>query len=1365
MTSNQNGAVVSPAPDDPTPHLDLEKLHALPSEQQDLSLLNFSADLVRYVTGLDAEAASRHQAAIKKELIEIVNLTSPTPNRVIRNNAGTCFRDLFGKCNRKLLYESINDLASIVNAGKEKDIKNKHAALVALGYLMEGAGDSAISLSGNVFVSAIKLLKTAQMHAGLRAAIFRATGRTIVGIGGSIDETSAKEVWRLSRSAINSDKSFHVQIDACWCLQQLLRHTTHFDNSTDFEKLQTAVWKATEGPSRQVRHAAVTLLATVLVKSYAEKPSKDVIIRKPKKTKSKGKDEDADDDIETVGPAAVPKPVTTLSMDLIEIMKLLSARYAKFSTPNKSRAAVAICYKLVLQSLGEKVVENHYAQIMDHFFHDFIGPPLTRQFRYRILMTRKYTLILINQVVHGMIGESAQLNAARFLVNDILKDYPPVLKERPEPTKPTLITSLAALDDLIIRLGSAIQPLSEMCREALSQVLQHPSWTVQIYAARTFRSLVEACPSQLLSSITVCMNSVAREVGLLNSGRQSPRRCVGYAHGLAALLNASALNPLYGSIDVYARVLEQATNLLKSSGSYNVKISATQVQVAWIMIGGLMSLGPSFVKIHLPQLLLMWRNALPPPPHKEEIQKRMMVEQSFLTHVRECALGSIIAFLHFNSRLVTADVAKRLASMLHSTTLFLSYLPSKKTIDDVQARLAASLQLQDLDIMVRRRVFQCFTLLVMSNSHAVPDIVQETNVVSLAISSFADPDNYQPSSLSASIASSAANFETIWDLGDNSGFGVTGLVGEKGLRTIAIDKAFSETLLSVHIEDADSQIEQIARLPMGEGWEHDGMTNYLSGYQTTRDQPQPPSTELVNHAITAFALAMPLQSPRVQGSILEQVSIFLSSANSLPKDPARRAAVNVNISAALLILAKVLQGQTLGSTGSFQSSSAEKTMQTLLHTLLVDSDDSVRSMAAEALGRLASVCGPDFTANEVNQLIEMIVSQREPSSRAGSSLALSYIHAQLGGMAAGFHLKTIVGILMSLAADQHPTVHYWALESLARVADSAGLTFSGYVSGCIGLLGQLYNQDTHNFTAASEASSNLEVEHNTVINITRCVDSIINVLGPDLQDMSKPREMILRFVRQLNLESDPLVLAGASKCLEHFAVFAPGHMEFSSYVQKLQSDLASPWAEVRDAAIIGISDLMRKDARDIIDTAKPGLEEKLWELLDEVPSCKPIRNIFENWLKQSGLSDCHDWVRRCNGVLTKSRARIEVVQTAPKTPKTVMPDLQDEEVAGFAASAGNRDEDTAAPSSALELMRWQVRFFAMDLLTDLIGMIIKDATFNDDSPAQASLQQEVADVVKIAFSASTAGVVELRIRGLGILDKILKVGPPAQLTS
>lgn len=912
MAAEQNGASPAPPQESSTPRLELEKLHALPSEQQELYLLSFTSDLVKHVSSLDSEEATTQQAAIKKQLLDIVNLPAPVPTRITRNNLGTSFGELFARCNRKLLFESINDLVTIVSAGKEKDIRAKHAAVVCLGSVMETAGDSAISHTATVFASLLRLLKSASNNTGLRAAVYTAIGRTVKGIGASMDEVSAKETWKAARSAVSSDKAYHVQIQASWCLEQLVTKTAYFSNLNDFEKLQNAIWKASECPCQKVRIAVARLLASALTKAFSELPGKEVtVVRKPKRTKAKALDDDAEEVDDRPSPIS-PRPPTELSLTLIEILQVLSPRYLKAGS-NRTRATIAMCYRYVFESLGERIVESRYPDIVRHFFVDVLDQIAVKLTRYRVLLTRKLVRIVLEDVVHQMLGQSAQLNAARFLLNDVLKDYPPALKERPVPPKAALISALSALEDLLGRLSLSIQPLAETCRETLLQVLQHPSYSVQIYIARCLKALVTASPSQLLSTITLCMNSVGREIQQLATQRQSPRRCVGFANGLAALLCASAQNPLYGSIDVYARVLELATNLLKSSGSSNVKISAVQVQVAWIMIGGLMSLGPSFVKIHLPQLLLLWRNALPLPPSKDEIQKRSMIEQSFLTHVRECALGSIIAFLRHNSRLITSDVAKRLAAMLQSTTQFLAYLPAKKFTDDPASRLWIALQLYDFDIMVRRRVFQCFTLLVTSNAAGVADIVQESNVVSISVTSFADPDNSMPTTLSASIASSIGAFDTIWDAGDNSGFGVTGLVRADIYDTFKIERQQSSTSQRLRISDPDSLIERAVRTPFGEAWEHDGIANYLPDYTHNTQEPQPPATELINAAVTAFALAFPLQSPRIQASILEQLLAYLSPAT---KEPARKAAITVNISTTLLLVTKVLRGRRMGQAAS-----------------------------------------------------------------------------------------------------------------------------------------------------------------------------------------------------------------------------------------------------------------------------------------------------------------------------------------------------------------------------------------------------------------------------------------------------------------
>jgi hypothetical protein len=147
-------------------------------------------------------------------------------------------------------------------------------------------------------------------------------------------------------------------------------------------------------------------------------------------------------------------------------------------------------------------------------------------------------------------------------------------------------------------------------------------------------------------------------------------------------------------------------------------------------------------------------------------------------------MGSILAFLKFNSRLLTVDVSKRIAAMLQNTTAFLRTLPSKKTSDDVNQRLAPALQLQDLEMMVQRRVLQCYVKLVNLSPAGGSESLLQSNLLTLAISLFADPENYAPNTLSASIANAAATFESIWDVGDNSGFGITGLVAGSHVRKL-----------------------------------------------------------------------------------------------------------------------------------------------------------------------------------------------------------------------------------------------------------------------------------------------------------------------------------------------------------------------------------------------------------------------------------------------------------------------------------------------------------------------------------------------------------------------------------------------------
>lgn len=369
-------------------------------------------------------------------------------------------------------------------------------------------------------------------------------------------------------------------------------------------------------------------------------------------------------------------------------------------------------------------------------------------------------------------------------------------------------------------------------------------------------------------------------------------------------------------------------------------------------------------------------------------------------------------------------------------------------------------------------------------------------------------------------------------------------------------------------------------------------------------------------------------------------------------------------------------------------------------------------------------------------------------------MALGCIHSQVGGMAAGFHLKTILGILMSLCNDPNPTVHFWSLEALSRVADSAGLTFSGYVQSTLGMLGQLYVSDFHNDEQASVLNSNIELELPTTAVIARCTDSLINVLGPDLQDMTKARELILTMIYHFREETSILVLGESLRCFEHLSLYTPGHLNFRDYVVMLQKDLQSKSTKLRDLAVDGLYSLMKRNSDDVRKVAEPGFEDDLWIALDGAPNHEGIRNIIRNWLQQSAVSDTVVWIDRCQSVLVMTKATDAIQPIARQDTAAVT--IQDEEVAGFAAAAQEASHDPVVVPGQ-EPLRWQVRTFAMSLLGELFGTIAAHSAKTDSHDAENAMQKRVADIIRMAFSASTSNILELRVWGLKIIDMVLKM--------
>jgi len=255
------------------------------------------------------------------------------------------------------------------------------------------------------------------------------------------------------------------------------------------------------------------------------------------------------------------------------------------------------------------------------------------------------------------------------------------------------------------------------------------------------------------------------------------RRTLGHAYGLSALFTVIPERPLYVSYDISAKVLDMAIQILKRAGDHDIKVAGVEIEVAWTCIASIMTLGPNFVRAHLPQLLVLWRNALPKPTSKDTAQHtgRSPSEWMFLLHVRECALGAILSFLKHNSpTLITLDVSRRISSLLGNALLFANAFLAQKIEEGADGAPPFTLRGIDLptrEALLRRRVYECFSALGFST---LTESTQSTLLQSV-VSQFASSDAYAGSSVQAAIATSSGNFTSVWQSTDGYGYGITSI--------------------------------------------------------------------------------------------------------------------------------------------------------------------------------------------------------------------------------------------------------------------------------------------------------------------------------------------------------------------------------------------------------------------------------------------------------------------------------------------------------------------------------------------------------------------------------------------------------------
>lgn len=1300
------------------------------------------------------------QAEIEETLLKIISSPDkyPSPGRAYRRAIGRCFVTLYTRGETRTMFDSLQVLMKLVGDFKvvDKDT-SKIAAWSVVGDIMAAYGSQVMSFMAEIAAVTVKTYRNSNSPL-LRYQALIALHKSLSTAKRAVSEATIKDILKQMRNGL-TDKSLAVQRGVAQVIVTIYSEPdAPHPTLNEVESILQTCTKNLENVDQVTRQSHSQLVGHMLSLTQVERP-----VPVPESVQKAKKEQGVDED--EPGSAAQAETLKALSTPK-EMLLQLSNQLNRYHLARKTRIGVFDFYAALFNKLGATWVENNFSLIVSHLLTEVVMYPRNGLNRYETLLTRKLVSILLRDLIGvRMLSEQGQISAIQELATQYLKRWPAMMPGKVAPASPVLVIVLREVAGLLQQLGNAPPPVQDALAEPLITLLSHPSHTVRVNAAWALRCFCYSTPLRLPKAILTVTEKLQRDLATIltpTAPAEVPSRALGHAYGLAGLVSIIPERPLYVSYDVSAKVLDMSTQLLKRAAEHDLAVAGVEIEVAWTLISALMALGPNFVRPHLPQLLVLWRNALPKPTNKDNVANstRPVAEWVFLLHVRESALGAILSFLQYNSStLVTLDVARRIASVLSNALSFANNFVSQNVEDpaELQPQLAPrkGLSIRDREALLRRRVYQCFSSLGFSS------ITESTQLVLLqsAVSLFASPEGYAGSSVQAAIASSSGSFTSVWHSTDGYAYGVTfnDIADFGGLGLEGQQASSSQDYLNR--DSVEAAIETLLRKPLFGACEHDPLSLCQTKITETDyqvNEPPPPGTAVVDAAIELFSRLLPLQDLTATNKIIAQLIESVRSPR-LEKNAGRRSAVFINATVAIALSLRVgstAPRQTRDILGNGQVTSL---LSPLLMDAIVDGDLVLRSAGSESIGRLASFSGTNFLTSAIKNLVDQVVSNRNPYGRAGCALAFGSIYSHVGGLAAGALLKTTINVLMSLSNDPHPVVHFWALTALARVINAASLAYGPHVSGTLGLLLKLYLVESHEREGGTLGNSNISGDCPAYPVICQIIDAIINVLGPDIQESVRIRTLILNLVHEFSLEDDEGMRVESIKCIQHFLMFAPEHANVPDLVKKFREYLSSSRRPLKLASINALYQLVQKDALAMSKLGGDRLVEDLFGMLDDDSSVEGVRNVITSWLQQTVIYNPSAWIDLCQRIMARTTATQQVVEAAAAGPAGGLRDDEGESLNVAANSAPTRGRLTS---------RWRTQLFSLQCLHQICQIVANSGrkehtnvivARNLGVPTAGLLYTRVGDLVRMAFTASAAYVTEIRLEGLVVLRDVIQV--------
>ncbi|RKP10163.1 armadillo-type protein [Thamnocephalis sphaerospora] len=1283
-------------------------------EKRSLYAFRWLNELEKDLHTVSRDALKASQGELEKLLLRLLSETAPPPARPVRLLLRRCCVLVFERGDSRSLVPWLLAVQNVFASPKEqRPVACKIAAADCIGSLLNSLGFQVYSHIAEFITVAIKLVKQSSTDIQLRVHAVSAVALALRGAGKGCPDPLARDLVKQLK-VILGDSSKPMRWAALECLEAVAACTLYAQTlrEQDVDILLDLVLKAVLGGGSDARQLASSAVAALLL----TKQVSNLTAMQKARAKASGS-----------GPAggisSEERTAPAVVLEVHDLFARLPRILEKHIASQQICATVIGAYGVLCVRIGPVWVQGQLQAIIEHLHTCIIdGLRLATLPHQRCLaILDAVEEMLAGVLSHRLMDEPARLMFARELFSRWLTALPSEFGYEWTASKWVLMCALNVAHRLLLQLQGAAISLQDEAMGALMPLLSHPSPAVHLAAALCARTFADAVPSALSAlvprvyamlqrSLKQCQNSAQTDAVGLSRRLQC---CVSHAFAVGTLSCVVARYPLDASYETNAWIFSLASQLLKSAttaakegSDTDPRVTLTNMECAWTLLAALNYAGPDFVSLHLSQLLLLWKAALPRPSARDgDGASRSEAAWTYLLHGRSLALTALLGLLRRNGELLTPDLTKRVAALMLNAWSTLGSLPlleSKSVLPSAALVTAApdSTAFDDSRRILKLRLFECLAELrpITLVENAFREIAHSAAQV------FLEPECVLLHDRTSRTEQSDGECEPVFAV-------------------------FTQSSLDSRTTEQQTNVGRPYGAP-----EYNPAALFSAARSHQLADALPPAFALVNASVRVFAELF-LRVPEKEQARLVGTILAALSSPQLEHDIERREAVRFNVVNVLLecfILAESLPDRK--EIVCFSDDIAFR-LQKILQDMVNLPEPTMRRLASDALGRLAHLVGGKFIVNQLQLNLNHAIQFRDPEVRAGCTFVIANTCNRLGSIQASAHLETVVSIMHTLCNDPHPVVHSWALEALALVVESSGVMFTPYISSTVGLIAKLFLAETH---AVLDAES-MFPPHHVSQQLGRILCSLLGTLGPELQSNGKIREIILSLVQELAVDGRSEVATEGIRCLLRLQMFAPLSVDMRWLIPLLRQQLRSESSAVAGSAIACLYQVIQTMPPSESYSQLASLEQQLFDLLDDEPSLDDTKNAIKALINHTADADAGTWITLCTRMFIKDAGRAQAASSGVSGAGSHE---------GYAGRAGRA------------AYGWEACQFAIECVRDVVKRACPQMSAAD-APARGHLPppvllEHLLELIRLAFAAATANVPTVRIHGLRLFADLIK---------